>query len=96
MPATATPPRSDRSAPTRTAILDGGAICFGAWVDVIDDTDTRHRYRIVGADETDGPTGAISLHSPVARALLGRSVGDVVLVELPAGQRELEIEAITY
>ena len=71
-------------------------IFFGAWVDVIDDTDTRHRYRIVGADETDGPTGAISLHSPVARALLGRSVGDVVLVELPAGQRELEIEAITY
>ncbi|WP_348761675.1 transcription elongation factor GreB [uncultured Salinisphaera sp.] len=71
-------------------------IFFGAWVDVIDDTDARHRYRIVGADETDGPTGAISLHSPVARALLGRSVGDVVLVELPAGQRELEVEAITY
>lgn len=71
-------------------------VYFGAWVDVIDDTDTVHCYRIVGADETDAATGAISLHSPVARALLGRSVGDVVAVNLPAGARELEVEAIRY
>ena len=73
-----------------------GKIFFGAWVDVIDETDTAHRYRIVGADETDGPSGAISLHSPVARALLGRAVGDTVMVTLPAAERELEIQAIAY
>lgn len=71
-------------------------IFFGAWVDVADDDDSRHRYRIVGADETDGATGAISLHSPVARALLGKRCGDVVEIKLPNSSRELEIEAIHY
>lgn len=75
---------------------DASAIFFGAWVDVIDDTDTRHRYRIVGADETNATSGAISLHSPVARGLLGKRIGDSVLVQLPDGQREFEIEAVHY
>lgn len=75
---------------------DAGRIFFGAWIDVIDETDTRHRYRIVGADETDAATGAISLHSPVARELLGKRIGDSVSVSLPQGMRELEIEAIHY
>lgn len=71
-------------------------VFFGAWVDVADDDDARHRYRIVGADETDAATGAISLHSPVARALLGKRCGDVVEVRLPNACRELEIMAIHY
>lgn len=71
-------------------------VFFGAWVDVVDADDSRHRYRIVGADETDARQGAISMHSPVARALLGKQTGDVVDVQLPDSRRELEIEAITY
>ncbi|KEZ77490.1 transcription elongation factor GreB [Salinisphaera hydrothermalis] len=71
-------------------------VFFGAWVDVVDADDSRHCYRIVGADETDAASGAISLHSPVARALLGKRTGDVVDVTLPASRRELEIEAIHY
>ncbi|RJS90953.1 transcription elongation factor GreB [Salinisphaera sp. Q1T1-3] len=71
-------------------------VFFGAWVDVVDEDDATHRYRIVGADETDAASGAISMHSPVARALLGCTIGDAVMVALPDGRRELEIEAIHY
>lgn len=75
---------------------DPERVFFGAWIDVVEDDGERHRYRIVGADETEAATGAISLHSPVARALLGKRLGDVVDVDLPQGKRELEIAAIRY
>jgi transcription elongation factor GreB len=71
-------------------------VFFGAWVDVIDADESRHRYRIVGSDETDAASGAISLHSPVARALLGKREGDIVEVRLSDSQRELEITSIQY
>lgn len=73
-----------------------GKVFFGAWVRVVDELDDEHRYRIVGADETDAASGAISLNSPVATALLGKQVGDVLLIDLPNGRRELEILAIDY
>lgn len=69
---------------------------FGAWVEVIDDDDNEHCYRIVGADETNARSGAISMHSPVARALIGRQTGDAVTVNLPDKTRELEIISIAY
>lgn len=75
---------------------DPGRVFFGARVTLIDEADHEHIYRIVGADETDAATGAISLHSPVARALLGRTVGDAVAVSLPGGQTEFEILAVEY
>jgi len=71
-------------------------VYFGATVDVIDDNDTPRRYRIVGSDETDPATGAISMHSPVARALLGRSVGDDVVVDVPGERREFLIDNVAY
>lgn len=73
-----------------------GKVFFGAWVQVVDEHDTEHCYRIVGSDETDAASAAISLNSPVAKALLGKQVGDAFSVELPAGRRELEILAIDY
>lgn len=73
-----------------------GQVFFGAWVRVVDEQDAEHCYRIVGADETDAASGAISLNSPVAKALLGKQVGDALSVELPGGRRELEILAIDY
>lgn len=71
-------------------------IYFGATVEVVDEEDKRAVYRIVGEDETDGKSGAISWRSPVGGALLGKQVGDVVVVQRPAGALELEIVKISY
>lgn len=75
---------------------DRSRVFFGAWVDVADQDDARRSYRIVGADETDASVGRISVDSPVARALLGKAVGDVVRLMLPGGEVELEILAVRY
>lgn len=74
----------------------GDKIYFGATVDVIDEEDRRSAYRIVGEDEIDSKAGAISWRSPVGHALLGKRVGDVVVVQRPAGAIELEIVKISY
>ena len=74
-----------------------GRVVFGATVDVVDvDTDEENTYQIVGEDEADIKTGLISVTSPIARALIGRSEGDVAGVETPAGSRELEILDVRY
>ncbi|MES0873414.1 transcription elongation factor GreB [Sinimarinibacterium thermocellulolyticum] len=75
---------------------DDGKVYFGAWVEIVDDEGNERCYRIVGADEADAHAGLISVDSPVARALLGRSEGDVVEVVLPAGRQQLEILAVRY
>lgn len=75
---------------------DPNRVFFGAWVELVDEDDRAHRHRIVGSDETDAKAGWISLHSPVARAVLGRQVGDEVLVQRPAGADYCEIRAIHY
>ncbi|PTU32223.1 transcription elongation factor GreB [Stenotrophobium rhamnosiphilum] len=71
-------------------------VFFAAWVEVADDNDDRKTYRIVGSDEVDTSKGWISVDSPVARALLGKTKGDVVQVALPGGESELELVAIRY
>jgi transcription elongation factor GreB len=71
-------------------------VFFGATVTVEDETGAEITYRIVGADETDGPAGHISWRSPVGRALLGKALGDTVTVTWHAGERELTIAAIDY
>lgn len=71
-------------------------VFFGAWVEVVDEDDQRRRYRIVGADEADAARGLISVDAPIARALLGKTVGQVLNVELPQGAVELEVTDIRY
>ncbi len=71
-------------------------IYFGATVEVLDEEEKRSVYRIVGEDETDSKSGAISWRSPVGGSLLGKRVGDVVVVHRPAGALELEIVKISY
>jgi len=71
-------------------------VFFGAWVSVEDDTGHWLEYRIVGADETDAGRGMISVDSPLARALLGRSPGDLVTVTLPDRVAEFVLRAIRY
>ena len=81
----------------RTQVIDptGQAtdqVRFGVTVD-LEDTATGEKvtYTILGEDESDVSSGLISVTSPVARALLGKGVGDAVTVRLPKGTRELEI-----
>jgi transcription elongation factor GreB len=71
-------------------------VFFGATVAVEDDQGERHTYRIVGSDEIEGATGAISWKSPVGKALLGKEIGDTVTVRWHAGERELTVVAIDY
>jgi transcription elongation factor GreB len=69
---------------------------FGATVEVISERDGERRYRIVGVDEADPAHGLVAFRAPIARALLGKRVGDVVTVHAPSGDDELEIVAIEY
>ncbi len=75
---------------------DTARVFFGAWVTAEDDSGTRYRYRIVGADETDAERGWISVDSPVAKALLGKRAGDRVAVALPGGVQVFNISDIRY
>jgi transcription elongation factor GreB len=68
---------------------------FGASVSVEGASGVR-RYRIVGVDEADAARGDIAFVSPLARALLGKSVGDRVRLRAPRGDEELEILAVDY
>jgi transcription elongation factor GreB len=71
-------------------------VFFGATVTVEDDDGESCTYRIVGQDETDGAAGDISWKSPVGRSLLGKTVGDDVVVRWHAGTRRLTIAEIQY
>ena len=71
-------------------------IYFGAWVELEDEQGIQQCYRIVGADETSAAKGHISIDSPMARALLGRTLGDSVTLQLPTGSTTVEIIAVRY
>lgn len=71
-------------------------IFFGAFVELEDDEGRHITYRIVGADESDAERGYISIESPVARALMGKKVGDQVTVRRPKGEVTFEILAVRY
>ncbi len=78
------------------APADPERVFFGARVSLEEADGSTHVYRIVGADETDAAQGWISIDSPVARALLGKRLDDMVQVNTPAGSRELSIVEIDY
>ena len=68
------------------------SIRFGALVDLEDsESGETVTYQIVGEDESDAANGRISITSPVARALLGKEVGDEVTVRVPKGTRQFEV-----
>jgi|TARA_B100000678_G_scaffold158035_1_gene132043 transcription elongation factor GreA len=77
--------------------LKGDKVVFGATVTLIDaDTEKEVTYRIVGEDEADISKGKVSVGSPIARALIGKSVGDEAEVAAPGGARVYEIEAVEF
>jgi transcription elongation factor GreA len=77
--------------------LKGKEIMFGATVTVADEeTDVEKTYQIVGEYEADPSEGRISVTSPIARALIGRKVGDSVEVMTPGGQKDYKIVKVRY
>jgi transcription elongation factor GreA len=79
-------------------LLDADGRCvFGATVEIEDqDTGKRVVYQIVGEDEADIKVGKVSVSSPMARALIGKYVGDIAQVQAPGGIREYEIIEVRY
>ncbi len=74
-----------------------GRVVFGSTVEIEDlDNEKKAIYQIVGEDEADLKSGKISIGSPIARALIGKSAGDVVEVQAPGGSREVEIIDVRY
>ena len=71
-------------------------IFFGAFVELEDDDGKTVRYRIVGADESNAERGYISIESPVARALMGKRVGDQVTVMRPKGEVTFSVLSVRY
>jgi transcription elongation factor GreA len=77
--------------------LSGSTIKFGATVTLVDeDTEEKKVYRIVGDMEADVKEGRISISSPIARALIGKSKGDSVEVTAPGGARSYEVLRVAY
>lgn len=75
---------------------DQSKVYFGAWVTVEDEEGIEQTYRIVGPDEFDLTQNKLSMDSPLARALLGKRVGDDIVFSSPAGERELYIVMVSY
>ncbi len=74
-----------------------GRVVFGATVEIEDlDSGERVTYQIVGDDESDIKAGKVSINSPVARALIGKSEGDTAEVQAPGGVRAYEIVNVDY
>jgi transcription elongation factor GreB len=71
-------------------------VFFGAWITLEDELGEEHRYRIVGPDEFDPQKNAISIDSPMARALLRKNLDDEVEVRSPSGIHRYVIIEITY
>lgn len=74
-----------------------GRVIFGVTVALLNiDTDKQVTYQIVGDDEADVKVGKISVNSPIARGLIGKSEGDDVVIKTPSGEVEYEIESVKH
>jgi transcription elongation factor GreA len=77
--------------------LSGDVVKFGATVVIVDEEDDEElKFQIVGPYESNADNGKISITAPIARALIGKSVGDVVEVATPKGRRHYEILMVMY
>ena len=77
--------------------LTGDTITFGATVTLVDeDTDEEKAYQIVGEAESDVKAGKVSIGSPIARALVGKKVGDTVEVATPGGGKSYEVLSVRF
>ena len=80
-----------------TKLPKTGKVIFGTTIDLINlETDATVTYKIVGEDEADVKLNLISIGSPIARALIGKEEGDVVVVKAPGGDIEYEIDQVQH
>jgi transcription elongation factor GreA len=80
-----------------TRMAKTGKVIFGVTVDLVNlETDESVRYQIVGEDEADIKNNKISVTSPIARALIGKEEGEVVVVKAPGGDIEYEIDEVSH
>ncbi len=80
-----------------TKLAKTGKVIFGVTVDLINiENDEEVRYQIVGEDEADIKNNKISVTSPIARALIGKEEGEVVVVRAPGGEIEYEIAEVFH
>lgn len=86
----------DRATVVDPATQPRDGVHFGATVEIADEDGTRHVFSIVGDDEADVTAGRISWASPLAEAMIGAKVGDIVKWRRPAGDAEVEIVKILY
>lgn len=77
--------------------VKGDKVVFGATVALTDcSNDRRIKYKLVGEEETDLPKGKISVKAPMGRAMIGKKVGDMFVVQTPAGEKEFVVEGISF
>jgi len=77
--------------------LSGNSVMFGATVTLVDDdTEEEKRYQIVGENEADVKSGKVSITSPIARALIGKKIGDTVEVNTPGGGKSYEVVNVAF
>lgn len=80
-----------------TKLPKNGRVVFGTTVDLINvATDEKVAYKIVGDDEADIKQSMISVNSPIARAMIGKNEGDVIVVQTPNGEVEYEVYKVNY
>lgn len=78
------------------ATLSGDKVVFGATVTLLDENDKVVKYQIVGQTEADANRGRISYNSPIARALIGKQVGDEIEVTVPSGEKFYLVDKIEF
>jgi transcription elongation factor GreA len=80
-----------------TTLTNNGKVIFGSTVTIIlGDNDTEVTYQLVGDEEGDIKNGKLSISAPIARALIGKEVGDIITAQTPAGPVEYEILRVEY
>ncbi|MEE9331727.1 MAG: GreA/GreB family elongation factor [Methylophilaceae bacterium] len=88
--------RLEHAIPVNTANQDKNTVLFGALVTVEDEEGDKLQFNIVGEDEADIAQQKVSYVSPIAKALIGKKVGDIAVWKRPAGNKSLEIIEINY
>ena len=88
--------RVESAIPIKVEAQEGEDIRFGATIALVDENNTQYKFTIVGQDEVDAENGLISWVSPLASALIGKQVGDIITWTRPIGALELEIEEFDY
>jgi transcription elongation factor GreB len=88
--------RLDAAVVVDPSSIKSNKVQFGATVEIVDEDGIRKTFTILGVDEVDTAKGRISWQSPIGKTLIGKEVGDEILVRVPAGELTYEVTSIVY